>query len=86
MPPGLAEHALRITRERYAELYITVVNAALIDNKSDISPVRNMRLRLYGSNTVTPTDSAHLRQLNYIEDYSAVVAIPLQNALAPASG
>lgn len=64
-------------------LHITLVNGALIDNKGHLSPIRNVMLRPYSSHTVMTTDSTRLYQLNYIDDYGAVVPIPLQNAHVP---
>ncbi len=64
-------------------LHITLVNGALIDNKGNLSPIRNVMLRPYSSHTVMTTDSTRLYQLNYIDDYGAVVPIPLQNAHVP---
>mgnify|MGYP002144923130 CR=1 FL=1 len=75
---------LRLTNS--GPLHITLVNGALIDNKGHISPMRNVMLRPYSSHTVMTTDSARLYQLNYIDDYGAVVPIPLQGSLPPGPG
>lgn len=75
---------LRLTNS--GPLHITLVNGALIDNKGHLSPMRNVMLRPYSSHTVMTTDSARLYQLNYIDDYGAVVPIPLQGSLPPGPG
>ena len=75
---------LRLTNS--GPLHITLVNGALIDNKGHLSPMRNVMLRPYSSHTVMTTDSARLYQLNYIDDYGAVVPIPLQGSLPTGPG
>ncbi|MDV3384139.1 hypothetical protein NX009_10565 [Klebsiella pneumoniae] len=75
---------LRLTNS--GPLHITLVNGALIDNKGHLSPIRNVMLRPYSSHTVMTTDSARLYQLNYIDDYGAVVPIPLQGSLPTGPG
>lgn len=74
---------LRLTNS--GPLHITTVNGALIDNKGHLSPIRNVMLRPYSSHTVMTTDSARLYQLNYIDDYGAVVPIRCR-AVCPRGG
>ena len=60
-------------------LHITVINAEAIDNKGKIYPLKNFMLLPYSHHAVNIASMQRLHKMKYINDYGAVVDIPIKN-------
>ena len=59
-------------------LHITVINAEAIDNKGKIYPLKNFMLLPYSHHAVNIASMQRLHKMKYINDYGAVVDIPIK--------
>lgn len=59
-------------------LHITVINAEAIDNKGKIYPLKNFMLLPYSHHAVNIARMQRLHKMKYINDYGAVVDIPIK--------
>ena len=60
------------------KLHITVINAEAIDNKGKIYPLKNFMLLPYSHHAVNIASMQRLHKMKYINDYGAVVDIPIK--------